>query len=104
MALQRVSVDDACKDGYTCPSVWVDSEIPDRIVVVGVPCRTGTPALEQGLIAVRVRRQVLEDAGFRAGHASGADHAVVVGIAAPDGAVPVGAGELAVSARGLVRF
>ena len=104
MALQRVSVDDACKDGYTCPSVWVDSDVPDRILVVGEPFRAGGPAREYGLTALRVRRQVLEDAGFRAGPASGLDHAVVVGVAAPDGTVPVGAGELAVWAQDLVRF
>lgn len=63
--MTRVSVDDACKDGYTCPSVWVDDESdPEHAVVVGLPVEDGVVPVGAGEIAVRVRRQVLRDAGL----------------------------------------
>lgn len=62
MALRRVSVDDACKDGYTCPSVWADENDPEYAFVVGVPDAASGVPVGPGEIAVRVRRQVLRDA------------------------------------------
>lgn len=64
--MTRVSVDDTCKDGYTCPSVWIDDENdPEHAVVVGIPVVDGAVPLGAGEVAVRVRRQVLKDADLR---------------------------------------
>lgn len=62
MALQRISVDDGCKDGYTCPSVWADDADPKYAVVVGEVIDPSPVPLGPGEVAFRVPRQVIRDA------------------------------------------
>lgn len=61
--MRRLSVDAACKDAYTCPSVWADDADPASLVIVGVPVAAGTVPLADGEIAIRIKRQVIADAG-----------------------------------------
>lgn len=65
MSVRRLSVDADCKDRFTCPSVWQDDEDPECVVVVGHPAPAGTVPVCAGEIAVRVKRQVIVDAGVR---------------------------------------
>ncbi len=100
MALTRVSVDDRCKDGFDCPAVWHDQDDPEHAVVVGTAPTAGLVAVGSGQAAVRVRHQVLNDAGLPLGHLDdGHGHAVVVGTLARPGTVPLGPGEIAVWTR-----
>lgn len=70
MALKRISVDAECKDGYTCPAVWVnddtDKQSPvidaDQVLVVGKVVDSSPVPLAPGEIAVLVPRQVIRDA------------------------------------------
>lgn len=65
MALVRLSVDDGCKDGYTCPSVWADDEAdPEHVIVVGVQMVPSPVPVADGEVAVRLRRQVVRDANL----------------------------------------
>jgi hypothetical protein len=63
--LRRLSVDDLCKDGRTCPSIWVDDDQPDDLVIVGHLLTPSTVPLGLGEVAIRVRRQVVTDAEIR---------------------------------------
>jgi hypothetical protein len=65
MVMHRLSVDEMCKDAYTCPSVHQDDTEPDYLVVVGHPVPAGTVPLSDGEIAIRVKRQVIADAEIR---------------------------------------
>jgi hypothetical protein len=62
MALKRISVDEACKDGFTCPSVWADDNDPEHVLVVGEIIESSPVPLGPGETAFRIRRQVLRDA------------------------------------------
>jgi len=63
--LRRLSVDDSCKDGRTCPSVWEDDDEPDDLVIIGRLMAPSTVPLAFGEVAIRVRRQVVADARIR---------------------------------------
>ncbi|MGI9002976.1 MAG: hypothetical protein ACR2GH_15165 [Pseudonocardia sp.] len=63
--MRRLSVDAECKDGFSCPSVHADDTDPGHLVIVGVPVLAGTVPLGPGEIAIRVKRQVIADAGIR---------------------------------------
>lgn len=58
--MQRLSVDADCKNG-TCPAVWVDTDDPDHLYIVGVPA-PDAEGVGPGETAVRVKRQVIADA------------------------------------------
>jgi hypothetical protein len=60
--MRRLSVLADCKSGYTCPSVWIDDDDPNTVVVVGHLVDAGTVPLAEGEVAVRVARQVVADA------------------------------------------
>ena len=60
--IRRLSVDDSCKDGYTCPSVWADDTDPTHVIVVGEVVPAGVVPTADHEIAVRVKRQVITDA------------------------------------------
>jgi hypothetical protein len=63
MTMRRLSVDERCKDKWSCPSVHADAEAdPDHLVIVGVAVPVGTVPLGEGEIAIRVPRQVIADA------------------------------------------
>lgn len=62
---RRLAVDDACRDGYTCPSVWADDSDPEHLVVVGRPVEPGAVPIGDGEIAVRIKRQIVADAEIR---------------------------------------
>ncbi len=62
MPLHRLSVDESCKDGYTCPAVFEDTDDPDHLYVVGVAVPDGKVPVGTGEIAVRLKRQVVADA------------------------------------------
>lgn len=100
MTLARVSVDDICKDGWDCPSVWHDQDVPEKAVVVGTAPVAGLVEVGSGQVAVQVRHQVLNDSGLSIGHLDdGQGRAVVVGFPAAPGTVPLGEGEIAIWTR-----
>lgn len=61
MAYERLSVDQ-CKDTFTCPSVWRDSDDPEYAVVVGNVLDPSPVPVGAGERAVRLRVQTLVDA------------------------------------------
>ncbi|MEO6087451.1 MAG: hypothetical protein ABIQ18_30505 [Umezawaea sp.] len=63
MSLRQLSTE-ACKDGLTCPGVWVDDEVPEDVIVVGKVMPSGVVPLGQGEVAVRLRRQTIVAAGL----------------------------------------
>jgi hypothetical protein len=63
--MRRLSVDSDCKDAFSCPSVHIDDADPEHLVIVGEEVPAGTVALGPGEIAIRVKRQVISDAGIR---------------------------------------
>jgi hypothetical protein len=63
MSLRQLSTE-ACKDGLTCPGVWVDDDDPDSVVVVGKVMPSGAVPLGSGEVAVRLRRRTVIDAGL----------------------------------------
>lgn len=63
MSLRQLSTE-ACKDGLTCPGVWVDDEAPEDVVVVGRVLPSGAVPLGVGEVAVRLRRQTIVTAGL----------------------------------------
>lgn len=63
--MRRLSVDEDCKDGFSCPSVHADDADPTHLVIVGVPVPADTVPLGPGEIAIRVKRQVIADAEIR---------------------------------------
>jgi len=62
--LRRLSVDDFCGAKGTCPAVWEDDDRPDELVIVGHPVEPGAVPLTEGEAAIRIRRQVVADAGI----------------------------------------
>jgi hypothetical protein len=60
--MRRLSVDETCKGIGTCPSVCVDDDAPDDVLIVGPPASPGTVPLSEGEAAVWVRRQIILDA------------------------------------------
>ncbi len=63
---RRLAVDHACRDGYTCESVWgQDQDRSEDVVVVGRPAEPGTVPLGDGEIAVRIKREIIADAEIR---------------------------------------
>lgn len=60
----RLSVDEMCKDKWTCPSVWADQDQPDELVIVGHPVPEGTVPTADGEVAIRIRRSIVADAGI----------------------------------------
>lgn len=63
---QRISVDERCTDEDTCPSVWIDTDhVTGDVVIVGVHVAPGTVPMGVHESAIRVRRQVIADAGLR---------------------------------------
>ncbi|MGH3793536.1 MAG: hypothetical protein ACRDRT_00660 [Pseudonocardiaceae bacterium] len=60
MTLRRLSVDETCKDGYTCPGVWADEG--EEVIIVGEVLDPSPVPLAPGERAVRLRRQVIRDA------------------------------------------
>ena len=65
MALRRVATDELCKDGYTCPGVWVDDD-PDieNVVIVGEDLDPSPVALGIGERAIRIRRRIVQSASL----------------------------------------
>jgi hypothetical protein len=61
MSLRQLSTE-ACKDGVTCPGVWVDETDPEHIVVVGRLLHHEAVPVGPGEVAVRLRRQTVIDA------------------------------------------
>lgn len=64
MSLRQLSTE-VCKDGLTCPGVWVDDVDPSHVVVVGEIMPSGAIPLGPGEVAVRLRRQTIVDAELR---------------------------------------
>ena len=62
--LRRLTVDDSCGAKGTCPSLWEDDDRPDELVIVGHPVELGAVPLAEGEAAIRIRRQVVADAGI----------------------------------------
>ncbi len=62
---QRLSVEEQCRDGYTCPSVWADDTDPEHLVIVGHLVEEGTVPTAEGETAVRIKRQIVADAEIR---------------------------------------
>lgn len=62
---RRLAVDHACRDGYTCESVWGEDVDPTDLVVVGRPVEDGTVPLSDGEVAVRIKREIIADAEIR---------------------------------------
>ncbi|MDP8929532.1 MAG: hypothetical protein M3O70_13415 [Actinomycetota bacterium] len=62
MALRRLTRDERCKDGFTCPGVWEEEQRPEGVVVVGELLEPSPVPLGPGERAVRLPRQVLRDA------------------------------------------
>jgi hypothetical protein len=58
--MDRLSVDDTCKD-VTCHSVYRDDD-PEYLIIVGNPVADGTVPVGPGEGALRVKRQVIVDA------------------------------------------
>lgn len=65
--MRRISVDDECRDGTTCPSVWADEDRPDEFIIVGTHVPHGTVPTSGDEHAIRVKRQVITAAKI-AGH------------------------------------
>lgn len=65
MVLRRVASDEECKDGYTCPGVWVDDD-PDiqDVVIVGVDLDPSPLPLGAGERAVRIPREIVQRANL----------------------------------------
>ncbi|WP_322769609.1 hypothetical protein [Frankia sp. Cr1] len=62
MVLRQLATEE-CKDGFTCPGVWVDDDDPDHVIVVGVVRDSPSPVpVGPGEVAVRLRRQTVRDA------------------------------------------
>ncbi len=61
MALRRLTRDEMCKDGFTCPGVWEEEQRPEGLVVVGELLEPSPVPLGPGERAVRLPRQVLRD-------------------------------------------
>jgi len=63
MALRLLATE--CKDGFTCPSVWVDDDDPDHVIVVGAVQEVpASVPVGPGEVAVRLRRQTVRDANL----------------------------------------
>lgn len=58
MALRCLATE--CKDGYTCPSVWIDDNDPEHVIVVGklLDSVPGVPMAADER-AVRIRRETI---------------------------------------------
>lgn len=64
MALRCLATE-SCKDGYTCPSVWVDDDDPDHIIVVGTLIEPGEGVpMAADERAVRLRRDTVINANL----------------------------------------
>lgn len=61
----RLSVDEKCRDGWTCPSVWVDDTNPEQLVIVGHAVEDDTVPVADGETAIRIERQIVADAEIR---------------------------------------
>lgn len=61
----RLAVEQACRDGYTCPSVWADDADPEHVVIVGHPVEAGSVPVADGESAVRVKREIIAEAEIR---------------------------------------
>lgn len=64
MTWHRGSVDESCKDGYTCPAVWANEKDPSDVMIVGVVLDPSPVPLAPGERAVRIPRQVIKDANL----------------------------------------
>lgn len=63
MALRQLSTE--CKDGYTCPSVWIDDNDPDHVIVVGQIIDPGPDVpMASNERAVRLRKETVIDANL----------------------------------------
>lgn len=64
MALRCLATE-SCKDGYTCPSVWVDDADPEHVIVVGtlIESAEGIP-MAANERAVRLRRDTVVNANL----------------------------------------
>ena len=56
----------SCDDKTTCPGVWVDDQAPDVVIVVGERLESSPVPLGSGEVAVRLRREIIHDAGRKA--------------------------------------
>lgn len=63
--MRRLSVDEACRDKYTCPSVWDDPDDATDLVIVGHPAEVGVVPLADGEVAIRIKRAIVADAQIR---------------------------------------
>lgn len=63
--LRRVATDELCKDGYTCPGVWVDDDPNIRdVVIVGEDLDPSPVPLGTGERAIRIRREIVQSANL----------------------------------------
>lgn len=61
----RCLATESCKDGYTCPSVWVDDEDPDHVIIVGTLIEPGEGVpMAANERAVRLRRDTVINANL----------------------------------------
>jgi len=117
MALRRVATEpEPCKDGYTCPGVWVDDDPDvDEVVIVGKDLDPSPVPLGPGERAIRIQRQMLQNANLWEGEddryaypsvGTGddpeVDEVLIVGEGLDPSPVPLGPGERAVRIRGRV--
>lgn len=60
--MRRLSVDQSCRDKWSCPSVWENEPGSDDLVIVGAPAELGIVPLADGEVAIRIKRSIVADA------------------------------------------
>lgn len=60
MAIRQLATE--CEGKFTCPGVWVDDEDPGGVIVVGAVVDPCPVPLGAGEVAVRLRRQTIDNA------------------------------------------
>jgi hypothetical protein len=114
MALRRVATEpEQCKDGYTCPGIWVDDDPDiDQVVIVGKDLDPSPVPLGPGERAIRIRRKMLRNVDLSAfkdaytclgasasDDPTNVDEVVIVGEDLDPSPVPLDAGERAIRIR-----
>lgn len=63
--MRRLSVDQSCRDKWSCPSVWEDEPGSDDLVIAGTPAELGVVPLADGEVAVRIKRSIVAAANVK---------------------------------------